>query len=197
MPYIKLSGKRANGRVTLVDQDIYDKYSHLTWYLSDTGYAIRRTNEGTIRLHRLVADTPEGLYTDHLNHNRLDNRKSNLRIVTQKENMNNYKGAKGYVWDKSKQKWMVRYKNIFYGRYNSEDEAKEAYKRACSGVPYPKRKRRRTMLPRGVFYMKSQSKFGHPYYIRPQIKNVKYFQGYFGTIQEAEDAYIKFLNKEK
>ena len=150
MAYIKLSGKRGKGQRTLVDDSTLNKYGHLSWHISDTGYAVRRTSEGTVRLHRLVANTPEGMFTDHKNHDRLDNRASNLRVVTQAENMANYKGAKGYAWDKSKKKWIVRYRKTFYGRYNTEDEARKAYQLARSGVPYIKTRRKQYMLPKGI-----------------------------------------------
>jgi hypothetical protein len=195
MAYIELSGKRGRGKKTLVDESTLKKYGHLAWHLSDTGYVVRRTSEGTVRLHRLVANTPEGMFTDHKNHNRLDNRESNLRVVTQAENMSNYKGAKGYAWDKSKQKWIVRYRHKFYGRYTTESEAKKAYQLACSGVEYVgKPVRRRKYLPKGVLYMKNMR--DKPFYIRPQINGKRFFQGYFSTVQEAEDAYIKFMHKE-
>lgn len=42
-------------------------------------------------LHRLIMGTPNYLVTDHLSHNPLDNRKSKLRIVTQKQNLKNRK----------------------------------------------------------------------------------------------------------
>lgn len=198
MAFIELSGKRGKGQRTLVDDSTLKQYGHLSWFLSDTGYAMRRPNlddgaKVTIRLHRLVVNAPEGMVVDHLNGNKLDNRASNLRICTQKENTQNRKGTKGYAWDKAKNKWVVRYRDTFYGRYITEEEAKRAYQLACSGVLYKKQGRKRYMLPHGVFYMKSQSKYGRPYYIRPQINNHKYFKGYFSTVQEAEEAYNKFL----
>lgn len=187
MKYIQLSGKRGKDKQTKVDDDIYEKYGHLTWHLSDTGYAVRRNKEGTVRLHRLVANTPEGLFTDHKNHDRLDNRASNLRVVTQAENMANYKGAKGYAWDKSKNKWIVRYKRTFYGRYDTEDQAKRAYQLACSGVPYQKREHRQMYhLPTGVF--KNRSNNG--YQARIQINGERVYLGTFTTIEEASKAYL-------
>lgn len=195
MAYIKLSGKRGKGQRTLVDDSTLKQYGHLTWYLSDTGYAVRRTGEGTIRLHRLVAGTPEGLFTDHKNHDRLDNRASNLRVVTQAENMANYKGAKGYCWDASKKLWMVAYKGKFYGRYKTETEAKKAVIAARAGVPKDvKLHPRRQYLPKGVYFMQPMAQRNRaPYYIRPQIKGKKYFQGYFASVQEAEEAYNNFI----
>lgn len=186
--HIELSGKRGKGHRTIVDEETYKLYGHLTWHLSDTGYAVRRTEEGTIRLHRLVADTPEGLFTDHKNHDKLDNRASNLRVVTQKENMANYKGAKGYVWDKSKGMWMVRYKSTFYGRYGTEDEAKRAYQLACSGVPYKRVRERRVRydLPTGVF--KNRSNRG--YQAKIQINGKRVYLGTFATIEGAHKAYL-------
>lgn len=150
MKYIQLSGKRGKGKSTKVDDSTFIKYGHLSWYLSDTGYAMRKTPEGNIRLHRLVANTPEDMVTDHLNGDRLDNRKSNLRVCSQKDNAQNRKGTRGYCWDKSKQKWIVRYRGKFYGRYNTEQEAKRAYQKACSGVQYKITRRKLYMLPEHI-----------------------------------------------
>ncbi|NHW45929.1 HNH endonuclease [Paenarthrobacter sp. MSM-2-10-13] len=190
MPFIQLSGKRGKGYKTLVDEDTFREYGHLSWYLSDTGYAMRRTKEGNLRLHRLVANTPEGLFTDHKNHDRLDNRASNLRVVTQKENMANYKGEKGYTWDASKNKWMVRYKGAFYGRYLTEQEAKNAYKLACSGVPYPTSRRKLWHLPTGI-----SKQFGL-YRVAVRQGGVKHWIGGFDTLEEAVEALERFKQGE-
>ena len=189
MQYIKLSGKIGKGHSTKVDDSTFTKYGHLTWHMSDTGYAVRRNSleGGTVRLHRLVANTPEGKVTDHLNGDKLDNRKSNLRICTQKDNAQNLKNIKGYTWDKSKNKWMVRYHNKYYGRYKTESEAKKAYQLACSGVPYKKRERRQKYhLPTGVFKNKSNK----GYQAKAQINGKRIYLGTFPTIEQAEKAYL-------
>jgi hypothetical protein len=103
--HIDLSGRRGDGKSTVVDEETYYKYGRLKWFLSDTGYAMRRSEtlgDGrriTQRLHRLVVDAPMGLVVDHLNGDRLDNRKRNLRICTQKDNANNRKHT-AVPWDK-------------------------------------------------------------------------------------------------
>lgn len=186
MAYIQLSGKRGNGHQTLVDDGTFKKYGHLTWFLSDTGYAMRRPSlddgtKVTIRLHRLVVNAPEGLVVDHLNGNKLDNRKSNLRVCTQADNAKNRKGTVGYCWDKSKGKWMVRYGNTFYGRYSTESEAKRAYQLACSGVPYVKTRRKLWHLPTGI-----SKQFGK-YRVRPQVNGKRIWLGQFSTLEEAQN----------
>ena len=187
MTYIELSGKRGKGHRTIVDESIFKKYGHLTCHLSDTGYAVRRTTEGTIRLHRLVANTPEGLFTDHKNHNKLDNRSVNLRVVTQAENMANYKGAKGYTWDKARNKWLVRYKKKFHGYYQTEEQARKAYKLACSGVTHNKTRRKLYMLPKNI-----SKQFGK-YVVSVQINGKRYRKTYIATLEEAVSIRDKFL----
>ena len=177
---IYLSGKRGKNHNTLVDEETFNKYNHLSWYLSDTGYAMHTTKEGHIRLHRLITNAPEGLVVDHLNGNKLDNRISNLRVCSQKDNAQNRKNIKGYCWDKSKNKWIVRYRSKFYGRYNTKEEAIRAYQLACSGVVYNKSKRKYWNLPTNI-----TKQFGK-YRVRPQMNGKRIWLGQFSTLEEAQ-----------
>lgn len=194
MPYIQLSGKRGQGKQTLVDEASFKAYGHLSWFLGDTGYAMRRPtlddgSKVTIRLHRLVTEAPEGMVVDHRNHDRLDNRRANLRVCTFAENALNRKGTKGYVWDAAKSKWMVRYRGQFHGRYSTKDEAKRAYQLACSGVPYIKKKRKLYNLPSGV-----TKQFGK-YRVRPTRNGNRHWLGAYSTVQEAEKALNEWKNR--
>ena len=83
------------------------------------------------QVHRLLMNEPVNMLVDHMNGNTLDNRKSNLRIVTHKINNHNETKAKGYFWNKNIKKWQssicVNYKTIYLGLYNTEIEARAAY----------------------------------------------------------------------
>lgn len=67
---------------------------------------------------------------DHINRDMSDNRISNLREVTQSTNLEN-RNMKGYNYDKSRNKWRSRIKyqgkDIFLGRFDTENEARQAY----------------------------------------------------------------------
>ena len=96
-----------------VDDEDYPLLSRFKWYVSDTGYAITQMRDAKhLKMHHLVwgAIEQRKLVIDHLNNDRLDNRKSNLRLCSQEDNTNNRKDTKGYCWDKSKNKYIVRYK---------------------------------------------------------------------------------------
>lgn len=65
------------------------------WRLHVEGYACigrGRPGDPTLYIHRLIAERlvgpiPPGPVIDHVNHNRLDNRRENLRVVSNEENL--------------------------------------------------------------------------------------------------------------
>ncbi len=85
-----------------------------------------------IHLHRLVTDCPNELVTDHINWDPLDNRKINLRLVTQTDNLKHkkvcYNDEKGIYFDGKKWTAFFRKNGIqtYVGRYSSKISAKEA-----------------------------------------------------------------------
>ena len=121
----------------LIDLEDIDKVKKYRWCLHN-GYA--KNNDIGV-LHRFIISCPEGMEVDHINRNRLDNRKSNLRVVThQQNNMNkgvtksNTSGYPGVYWYKNRNKWQVgikvNYKQIFLGYFNDLEEAIEIRKQA-------------------------------------------------------------------
>lgn len=128
------------GIIFLVDADDADRIKNFTWYTSHQGYVICDTPKRATLLHRVIMDAPLGYVVDHINHEILDNRKSNLRVVTQSENNMNRKmekrnksGAKG-VWKTKSGTWMafisVRKKRNILGFYESFELAKKAREEA-------------------------------------------------------------------
>lgn len=85
---ITVSGSKTKA---IVDQEDYNELSQFKWYLHNMGYAVTSIDKTMVYMHRLVMKTPKDMHTDHINHVKLDNRKSNLRIVTREENMQNIK----------------------------------------------------------------------------------------------------------
>lgn len=123
----------------LIDLDDVDNVKCYKWCLGNLGY-VKYVKED-ISLHRLIMDCPKDMVVDHINHNPLDNRKSNLRICTQQQNSinrsirsDNNSGIAGVLWNESRKKWIayIRYnkKGITLGYYNTKEEAIEARKQA-------------------------------------------------------------------
>ena len=124
----------------LIDLDDIDKVKNCKWYMSN-GYVVHRIKNKQIRLHRIIMNPNDDMVVDHINHNPLDNRKSNLRICTlQQNNMNktiqsnNTSGTTGVFWDKQTNKWRagikINQKKINLGRFNTKEEAIQKRKQA-------------------------------------------------------------------
>ena len=125
------------------------KIENYCWYYSRAGYVVAREIKKStlVYLHVLVMNvTDPNLEVDHKKHlpgnaHKVDNRKSNLEIVTHIDNMknqglksNNKSGTTGVHWDNKRKKWvaqiMIKGKPIYLGRYNIKDDAIKARKEA-------------------------------------------------------------------
>lgn len=80
------------GKTFLVDKEDYERLSKYKWHIINGGYAAtheKGNGKKTLLLHRIILNVPKGKYTDHINGDITDNRKQNLRICTQSENLLN------------------------------------------------------------------------------------------------------------
>lgn len=92
----------------------------------------------TTRLHRWITNAPIDMQVDHIDHLTLNNVDSNLRILTQRENLQNRKGAqtnsksgvRGVSWREDRKKWRAHitinqvFKHI--GSFDTIEEAEQA-----------------------------------------------------------------------
>lgn len=90
---VKIIYTRKNEEI-LVDDEDYGLLSRHSWDINNSGYA--RTSLATthVLMHKLIHPTKAGLVTDHINRNKLDNRKENLRTASKAQNTYNYTGRK-------------------------------------------------------------------------------------------------------
>lgn len=87
----------SKGMVAIIDDDDFDLVKSINWYaLNSRGrfYAHAVIDGKSVLMHRIIMSVPDGMFTDHINNDSLDNRKSNLRICTHSENMRNRKLSK-------------------------------------------------------------------------------------------------------
>ena|ERR1035437_231983 len=136
------------GKFALVDNEDFEKANQFKWFFSNSGYAMvhkkyyHSRKQYTIHLSRLIINAPEDKEVDHINGNKLDNRKANLRIATRSQNAMNSKiaksntsGYKGVSWFKRDSKWRadirINYKSIFLGLFTNKKDAVQSYNQAA------------------------------------------------------------------
>jgi len=126
----------------LVDTDMFDTVNQYTWTKSSYGYAVRYTgssrkrNRKLIWLHRFIMSPQKEEEVDHINHNKLDNRKCNLRLCNRQMNSFNNKSKRGNSKYKGvhlrkngryEASIMYDYKKIHLGYFTTEKGAALAY----------------------------------------------------------------------
>lgn len=147
MKLIRLHGKWGQGLFAKVSDEDYEKVSKYKWSGHLDNYSRKRKDgiktiyvrtylwensiETMVYLHHLIAGKERGLVVDHINRDTLDNKRSNLRVVSQRINNLNripriLSGGLGAVKVKSG-KWRsqlkVNDKQTYLGLFNTKEEA--------------------------------------------------------------------------
>ncbi len=127
-------------KFSIIDPSDFEDVSKYNWVFTKKGYAEGYINQKKCSLHRYIMRKEEGidiLYVDHIDGDKLNNTRSNLRLCTPQQNNHNRKPLKGsskykgVSFDKSLNKWrsviMKDYKSIYLGAYDSEILAARVY----------------------------------------------------------------------
>lgn len=142
MSEIIVKGGKLGTFVAIVDKRDFKHLSRFCWYWHD-GYARRLVWKGSaILMHREILGANGDELCDHINGNRMDNRRDNLRIATRTQNSQNQKirsdnssGYKGVSWSSRNKKWMaqiqVNKKKIHIGYFGLATDAANAYDSAA------------------------------------------------------------------
>jgi len=124
------------------DLEDYDLIKNYCWHISYDGYIQSRNEDRIIIIqHRIILNVNKDKIVDHINHNKYDNRKINLRECVYTENSanqlkakNNTSGTKGVSFDKKMNKWHARIginnKRINLGYYDDIQDAIDVRKEA-------------------------------------------------------------------
>lgn len=144
MKYITLT----QGQRTIVDNEDFSTLNKFKWHFNVYATRTPRDAERDLkkaknwRMHwEIVGKPAKGLEVDHINRNKLDNRRRNLRIVTKSQNVRNRgktsvnkSGFKGVSWQSVFKKWratiVVNKKQLHLGYFNTPAKAHKAYCKA-------------------------------------------------------------------
>lgn len=135
-----------NGKPILIDSEDLELVSQYAWTVTKDGYAkkyLEKLVDGkrlrkVVYMHRLIMDAKENEIIDHINQNKADNRRSNLRVASKSLNaLNSHKvrsstGYRGVIHNRQKGKaFKARIthlgKQIHLGAYDTPAEAHSAY----------------------------------------------------------------------
>lgn len=155
MKTVPLHGRKAAGRVALVDDGDYDLVSGYRWRIHEqkqpngTAWGPYARTDGhrdgrrvIILMHQLITGYPK---TDHRNGDGLDNQRHNLRPTTTAQNNHNQQPCRGHsshfkgvTWNKKVSKWQAQIKvsgkSRYLGVFASEEDAARAYVEAALAI---------------------------------------------------------------
>lgn len=115
------------GKFALVDDCDFEALTEHKWFFLAVGYAVRNAKKsdvpgiyrrgcyrGMIYMHRAILDARPKQEVDHINFDKLDNRRCNIRIASSRQNKcnrplkrNNTSGFTGVSWAKRERRWVA------------------------------------------------------------------------------------------
>ena len=121
-----------------IDPEDEELINHYSWYITSTGYWATKAKQNSpvgypgelLYMHRLIMMPPKEIEIDHINRDKLDNRKTNLRYADRSMNClnigiqkNNTSGVTGVSFCKLKQKWRAYVGTFRKAGFKTKEEA--------------------------------------------------------------------------
>ena len=143
----------SRGLKAKVDDEDYEWLNQWKWFVHEDKRSSRlyakahgKTVSGkrsSLSMHRLILNPPEGMETDHIDMDGLNNQRYNLRACSKQQNAHNresYVGSsskyKGVHWNKGTKHWhahiRVDKKLKYIGYFDNEEDAAKAYNRKAT-----------------------------------------------------------------
>lgn len=130
------------GKFVIVDETDFNDLNQHKWCLHSLGYAVRRSDGQYLLMHRVILGVEPGINVDHIDGDKLNNRRMNLRLCNQSQNCanrrlnrNNTSGYKGVVWVPRLKKFQAQIQvnrvNYRLGCHVTAEQAAIAYNKAA------------------------------------------------------------------
>lgn len=117
--------------IAIIDIDDFDKVKDYKWHIkksNNTSYCMSHINNEKVFLHRFLLDYSGELDVDHIDHNGLNNRRDNLRIISHAKNITNQHNTDNGIYKVKSGRFRATItkdnKSIYIGTYDTFEEAK-------------------------------------------------------------------------